>query len=807
MSDPKRRTLFDAGWKFALKDAATEGAEVADFDDAAWRDVNLPHDFSIEGTFSEEHPAAFGGGYLPGGIGWYRKTFTLTPEQRGKQVSVEFDGVYKNADVWINGYHLGHRPYGYSSYAYELTPYLNEGENVLAVRADNSEQPDTRWYTGSGIHRHVWLTATEALHVAHWGTYVHLLDARGEPGEELTTIAVQTRVVNQGDDESACTLFTEIVDADGQVVASEESLHPIAVDQEHEFMQRLRVPHAHLWSIEDPYLYTVRSTVREGGRVTDVYETPLGIRTIEFHVDHGFMLNGKRVKINGVCLHHDAGCLGAAVPERVWERRLELLKEMGCNGIRTSHYPPSPELLDMCDRMGFVVMDEAFDEWAQSRYAYGYHDDFDEWAEEDLVAMLHRDRNHPSVVMWSIGNEIPEQTRPEGVEIARWMVDVCHREDPTRPTVSACDLIEAPYAASGPTLQAFMEALDIVGYNYVDRWAERSYKYYSLDRDRFPERKFIGSENRSHGGVRGAYSLETQGGGFRRGPYYSRMIAVEQLWKFTKNHDYVAGDFMWTGIDYLGESRWPAKNSSSGPIDLCGFPKDGFYFYQSQWSDKPMVYAFPHWNWAGHEGDVLPVICYTNCESVELFVNGKSWGVKSYAYAHNGFDRTKSFWDQNFSPPVWPTTADMHLSWDVPYEPGTLRMVGRINGEVVCEREVATAGEPAAIELTVDRETILTDPRDVAHVTVRALDAAGHPVPMADHLITFEVEGEGRIIGVDNGNPTSHEPFQANERKLFNGLALAIVQSTGAAGSIRVTATSPGLQGQSVTVNVTEGTW
>jgi beta-galactosidase len=383
----------------------------------------------------------------------------------------------------------------------------------------------------------------------------------------------------------------------------------------------------------------------------DDYVTSFGVRTICFDADQGFSLNGQRIKINGVCLHHNGGCLGAAVPERVWERRLELLKAMGCNGIRTSHYPPAPELLDLCDRMGFLVMEEAFDEWEEGKEAYGYHDIFAEWAAADLQGMLHRDRNHPCVVLWSVGNEIPEQSRPEGVTILKQLVDVVHREDPTRPVTAACDNIAAPL----PTTEPFIALLDVVGYNYVDRWDERAERYYGVDRQRDPQRRMIGSENVSVGGVRGEYSLEMTGGWWP--PYHVRMIRAELLWKFTRSHDYVAGDFMWTGVDYLGEARWPHKNSSSGVLDLCGFPKDGYYFYQSQWTDEPMLHLLPHWTWPGREGEVIPVVCYTNCDSVELFVNGTSWGVKSFAFAHYGFDQSKGWAEQRFAPPVRPTTA------------------------------------------------------------------------------------------------------------------------------------------------------
>lgn len=795
----RRRILFDAGWLFTGGDIA--GAAEPDFDDAGWRALNLPHDWSIEGPFDEEHPGGFGGAYLPAGVGWYRKRFRLPEREMLAQTSVEFDGVYKNSDVWLNGHHLGIQPYGYTSFRYDLTPYLCSGgtENVLAVRV-NTTQPDTRWYTGSGIYRHVWLAQTGALHVAHWGTYVTTPVVEAEQA----WVNVRTRIRNDGPAARDCTLVTTIVDLDSAAVAAARQQHPIAAGQEHEAVQLLRLARPHLWSIDDPYLYRMHSELYDGDQIVDEYDTPLGVRTICFDANQGFLLNGQRVKINGVCLHHDGGCVGAAVPERVLERRLELLKVMGCNGIRSSHYPPAPELLDMCDRMGFVVMDEAFDEWAQARHDYGYHDDFAQWWATDLTSMLQRDRNHPCVVLWSVGNEIPEQDSPAGVMWLRRMVEIVHQEDPTRPVTSACDRIDAPPVAHGPTHPDFLALLDVVGYNYVNRWGELGQLFYSVDRHRFPQRKMIGSENISIGGIRGQYNMTAEAGAWH-GPYFAQMIRAELLWKVTRINDYVAGDFMWAGIDYLGEARWPQKSSSSGQLDTCGFPKDGYYFYQSQWTEQPMLHLFPHWNWPGDEGRVIPVLCYTNCDSVELFVNDTSWGAKSFRFAYQGFDRTKGWDEQSHAPDIWPVTADLHLSWDVPYQPGTLRAVGSKDGAVVCVQEIVTAGPPAQIDLAVDRAAIAADDRDVVHVTARILDQDGNLVPTAGNVVTFAIDGPGRLIGVDNGNPASHEAYQVNSRAAFNGLCLAIVQSSQSSGTLRITAKSPGMSTQSVTVEVVAG--
>lgn len=782
MHHTRQHNLFDTDWRFVRRDVP--GAEAVAFDDADWRALDLPHDWSIEGSFSEDAPCGGGGGYLPGGVGWYRKHFALPAGDEGRRVTAQFDGVYKHADVWINGQHLGFHPYGYTSFAYDLTPYVHFGaENVLAVRVDNSQQPDARWYTGSGIYRHVWLTVTDPLHIAHWGVYVRTPLVT----ESVARVEVMTQVQNESNRERECVLMTTVIDTDGGVVGTAERRHPIAPGETHTFIQRIRVTQPHLWSVDAPYLYSVSSVVKDGEEEVDRVTTPLGIRDIAFDADRGFLLNGQRVKINGVCLHHDGGCVGAAVPERVWERRLETLKAMGCNGIRSSHYPPAPEFLDLCDRMGFLVMDENFDEWRMGKFAYGYHDHFDAWAVRDTVSMVRRDRNHPSIVIWSVGNEIQEQAVPEGVEILTMLMDAVHKEDPTRPVTSACDFIAAHVPATG----AFLEALDVVGYNYVDRWAERRELYYSIDRQRYPQRRMIGTENTSVAGVRGEYDLARAHGW--HGPYHTRMIQAEQLWKFTRLYDYVAGDFMWTGIDYLGEVRWPAKNTSCGPIDLCGFPKDEYYFYQSRWTDASVLHVFPHWTWPGREGQVIPVICYTNCDSVELFLNDVSFGAQVLSFPRYGLDPSKDWGEQDWASFIRPTTADLHLRWTLPYAPGVLKAVGKRHGEVVCVQEIVTAGPAAQIALTVDRESIAADGRDVAHITAVILDGQGNFVPMAGNRVTFDVQGPARIIGVDNGNPVCHEPFQSSQRRAFNGLCLAIVQSTLTPGVVTVTATAQGL--------------
>ena len=796
-----RRDAFDFGWKFTRGDAP--GAQQAAFADASWRTLDLPHDWSIEGPFAQDELSAGAGANAPTGIGWYRKRFTPPAAYKGKKVSIEFDGVFRNSEVWINGHYLGKRPFGYISFAYDITPYLDwNGENVVAVKVDNSRQPGSRYYSGTGIYRHTWLTAVNPTHVAQWGTYV----TTPRVSKETAAVYAKTRVRNENGAGAACTLASAIVDRDGNVVQTVEASQQIAAGDEYEFEQELSVAKPNLWSVNDPYLYTLRSSVRVGQQVLDVYETPFGIREALFDADKGFLLNGEHVKLNGVCLHHDAGSLGAAVPERVWERRFEVLKQMGCNAIRTSHNPPAPEFLDLCDRMGFLVMNEAYDEWKFSKpqvKGNGYSLVYDEWHERDVTDFVHRDRNHPSVVLWSCGNEIGDQLTPRGVELLRDLLNIFHREDPTRFVTAGCDDIVAEPRG---TPVEFLSLLDVVGYNYVDRWRERKELYYSVDKAAHPNWRMIGTESGGIGGARGDYrgmeppapgQAAAPAAGGRGGRRGFAGLDTEELWKFVRTHDYVAGDFMWTGIDYIGESNWPNRGNTSGCIDCCGFPKDGFYFYQSQWTEKPVLHLFPHWNWKGREGQFLTVACYTNCDNVELFLNGKSVGTKGYAFPRFGQGRSTPSWQTQNGVR---TTDDLHLAWDVPYEPGTLKAVGTKNGQTVAEVEVVTTGDPAAVQLSVDRDSIRADRRDVVHITAKVVDAQGRMHPDADNEITFEIQGPGKLIGVDNGDMSNQEDFKGKQKKAFHGMCLAIVQSTASAGQIRVTATSPGLKPMTLSI-------
>ena len=784
---PESTINFGKDWRFKLGDV-TNG-QTPDLDDSKWRALNLPHDWSIEGEFDEKNPAGFGGGALPGGIGWYRKAFTLPVSANGKSVFIDFDGVYRNSEVWINGHYLGKRPYGYISFEYELTPHLKFGgeKNVIAVKVDNSQQPNSRWYSGSGIYRNVWLTTTDKTHVDHWGTYI----TTPEVSDQSAKIKIETIVRNDSQTDASVILSTILYDADGKEVGRAASVVTVAKGAKSVVPHELTVRRPNLWSIAQPYLYKAVSQVERNdhsvdGVMVDRYETVFGIRYFAFDREQGFFLNGKRVKINGVCDHHDLGALGAAVNTRALERQLEMLKAMGVNGIRTSHNPPAPELLELADRMGFIVMDEAFDMWKKEKTKFDYHLDWDEWHKRDLEDMVLRDRNHASVFIWSIGNEIAEQWGgdPAAGIIGKELSGIVRSLDKTRPITSACNFVNEKN-----TLIAAGD-LDLVGTNYSH---DRIPQFPKL----FPGRTFIGTETVSSLATRGSYDMPSDV--IRRWPArwdqefkdgnkdfscsaYDNCSAPwgstqEETWKVVKKNDFFSGQFIWTGWDYIGEPTpypWPARSSYFGIIDLAGFPKDTFYMYQSEWTSKPVLHIFPHWNWK--QGDPVDVWAYFNSEEVELFLNGKSLGTKRKS------------------------GDDLHVMWRVPFEPGTLRAVSRSHRKVVLTQEVRTAGQPARIILSPDRKTIKADANDLSFVTVKVVDANGTVVPDADNLIRFQLTGAGSIAAVDNGSQISHEPFKADHRKAFHGLALAIVQSRDKAGRITLKATAEGLAPASVVI-------
>jgi len=783
-AQPSRTVLdFDKGWRFHLGDV--NGAENVGANDADWRMLDLPHDWSIEGEFSKDNPARPEGGALPGGIGWYRKSFTLPESSKGKEVYIDFDGVYQRSEVWINGHHLGYRPNGFISFQYELTPFLNYGNqpNLIAVKVDNSKQPNSRWYSGSGIYRNVWLVTTNTIAVDHWGTFI----STPVVTDNNATVVLTTRINNRSGKSQSCTIATTIYDASGKTVASKTTQPADLSDTLTTLIQQFTINNPQLWSVEKPTLYKAVTKVLVNNAIMDEYTTPLGIRYFHFDAAKGFFLNGKPLKILGVCNHHDLGCLGAAAYTRAIERQLQILKAMGCNAIRTSHNPPAPELLSLCDSMGFIVMDEAFDCWKKRKMEYDYHLYWDEWHQKDLSDQILRDRNHPSVIIWSIGNEIPEQGDSSGTRIARELAGIVRSLDTTRPITTANDHPDT----SNHIIKS--GALDLIGYNYHD-WLYTDFPV------TFPGKKFIGTETTSALETRGYYDMPSDS--IRRWPilrdYKTKAImnadntvsaydnvsapwgsTHEETWGKIKKYDYLSGLFIWTGFDYLGEPTpysWPSRSSYFGIIDLAGFPKDIYYLYQSEWTNKPVLHIFPHWNW--EQGKAIDVWAYyNNADEVELYLNGKSLGIKK-----KGPD-------------------DLHVMWRLRYEPGTLKAISRKGGKTVLTQEVHTAGKPAKIELVPDRKNIKANSKDLSFITVRILDKDGNLVPNADNLVTFDLSGEATLAGVDNGDPVSHASFKANNHKAFNGLALAVIKSTGSAGTITLKATAEGLQPGVVTIN------
>lgn len=784
------RESFNKDWKFFLGDDAA--AKSTSFNDQSWRKLNLPHDWSIEGQFDEKNPAKPEGGGLPTGIAWYRKEFNAPANYKQRLVTIEFDGVYKNTEVWINGQYLGKRPYGYSSFSYEISKWLKAGKNTIAVKVDNSAQPDSRWYSGSGIYRNVWLTSTARLSVAQWGTFASasvVMAGNTWSKDDEAMVQVKTNIQNKSGLKQSATITHAIYDAAGKLVEKTQP-RTIQVDTAGASLNAsLRFKGPTLWSIENPYQYKVVTQIVQNNKVVDQTETSFGVRFFKFDAQKGFYLNGKQTKILGVCLHHDLGALGAAINIRAMERQLEILKAMGCNAIRTAHNPPAPEFLDLCDKMGFLVMDEAFDMWKKKKNSKDYHLNFPEWYKKDLEDMLKRDRNHPSIILWSIGNEIREQFDSTGIAITKELVSIVKSLDKTRPVISALTEMKPEknfiYQAN---------ALDIYGLNY-------NHKFYKEFPVKYPNVKFLATETTSALETRGFYDTAdtirrwprdgktkfTEGNKEWSASSYDNVSAYwgsthEETWKEAKKYDHVSGLFVWTGFDYLGEPLpypWPARSSYFGIVDLAGFPKDAYYLYQSEWTNKPVLHLFPHWNWeTGKKVEVWAY--YNNADEVELFLNGKSLGKRSKQ------------------------GDDLHIQWNVDFEPGTLKAVSRKNGKEVLVKTIKTASAPAKIELIADRKKIKADGKDLSFVTVRILDKDGNVVPNADNLVQFKVEGLGTIAGVDNGFQASLEPFKANYRKAFHGLCLAIIQAEEKAGSIRLTASATGLTPSFITINTSK---
>jgi beta-galactosidase len=776
---PRTRLRLSEDWAFHLGEAS--GAENPFFDDSKWRRLDVPHDWSIEQPYDPKMPGGSSVGYLPGGIGWYRKSFTLPESDKGKEIVIDFDGVYMDSQVWINGHLLGKRPNGYVGFRYDLTPYLKYGSepNHIAVRA-NVEPSGSRWYPGAGIYRNVWLVKMNPIHVAHWGTAV----TTPEVTKEKATVRLRTEVENKSAEASEVKLTSVILDQKGNEVAKAESKQRIAAGGMQEFDQQFVVAKPLLWSPDSPDLYQVVSTVQAGGKNLDQYTTTLGIRTCEFTADRGFLLNGERVDIKGVCMHHDFGALGTAVSEAALQRQLEILREMGCNAIRTSHNPREPEFYAMCDRMGFMVMDEAFDVWEQKKLGNDYHKYFKEWHERDLTSMVRRDRNHPCVILWSVGNEVNEQHKEDypgqGGVIAKRLVEICKQHDPSRAVTAACN---SPEACEKNGITA---ALDVYGQNY--------------QLNAYPELKgkkpIIGTENATNFATRDSYSFEVVNDrGMKLSPQNTKNSIectgygtfwqndrTESTLRTLRNSPWVAGQFAWTGFDYLGECfpfHWPARNGLFGIMDTAGFPKDTYGIYQADWTDKPSVQIVPkNWNWQQFNGVPIPVKVYTNCDEVELILNNNSLGVKPINRAEG-----------------------VHAEWLVNYQPGELKAVGRKDGQQVCTDIVKTAGRPARLELLPDHSEIAADGEDLSFVEVRLVDKDGTINRDEDRKLSISLTGEGTLVGVDNGSATNHAPFEGNEIQTFYGRALVIVKSNRQPGSILLKILTDGLEDAQVAIS------
>jgi beta-galactosidase len=773
-ASPRAREWFGFDWHFRLD-------EESDF-----RPVQLPHDWSAEYGFDENAPSYGSGGYVKTGTGLYTKRFFISPSAKGKKISLHFDGAYMCASATLNGRDIGGHVYGYTPFELDITDCVDfKGENELIVMIDNSRQPGSRWYSGSGITRDVWIEAVSPVHIKTFGTFIRL--HRLKEGSALMLIDT--------DITGGAGLTTRFFDRDGNLVAEASASAAHGVNR-----QEILLPSPRLWSHRDPYLYRAESILTIDGKTVDIYHTPFGVRQIAFTPDEGFFINGERVKLRGVCLHHDGGSVGAAVPLKVWRRRLEKLAGMGVNAIRTAHNPPDPGLLDLCDSLGLYVMDEAFDEWGSLKWktlgsntheSRGYSEWFEEHHEADLTAMLLRDRNHPSVILWSIGNEVPEQTQPEGHKTALRLISRCRKLDPTRLCTQANDQICAePKAAT----DEFLDTLDVVSYNYTGRWRNRAETFCERDKRTHPARIILGAENTSAGGLRGDCSFrEVPHSFFKYGLYYTAAAQIQRLLRFVETHDYMAGDFIWTGFDYLGEVHWPYRSALAGILDTCGFEKDHYYFYQSIWRrEEPMVHLLPHWNLDVPLGSVVPVLCYTSCEQAELFVNGKSYGRKAYSYPLYGMTEIYGHFD---TPPIQANTDDMFLSWDAPYEPGVIEVIGYNGGLEVCRHTIKTAGPPARLSASADTETLAADGRDVVHIEVRVTDAEGLLCPTAHDRIHAEIEGCAELIGIDNGRPDCLDSFKGSSKEAMGGLLLIILRSKREAGEIRVKLRSGTLKG------------
>ncbi len=749
--------LFDADWRFHRGGA--QSAETPAFDDSKWRAVDLPTGFTV------------------GGTGWYRKSFTVPADQKEKRIIIQFDGVYMNSEVWLNGESLGSHPYGYTSFWFDITNKIKFGEkNIIAVQVKNEGQ-NSRWYSGSGIYRHVWLKMLEPIHIAQWGTYI----TTPQVNTSSAKVNIKTSVRNETVNAEEVMLVTHILDANRNEVIKTQSSQKVEANNVFEFNENAVVAAPQLWSTESPILYTAVAEVYKDEKLTDKKETKFGIRTISFDAVNGFMLNGKSMKLQGGCVHHDNGPLGAKAYDRAEERRIEILKAAGFNAIRCSHNPPSPAFLDACDRLGMLVMDEAFDMWRIENNPHDYHLYFDEWWQRDIESMVMRDRNHPAVIMWSIGNEIRDMENPKVIAVEKMLGDHIRKIEPTRPITAAVNNLR-------PQKDEFFSNLDVCGYNYAAGGDHRQKSIYVQDHERVPNRVMFGSES---------YAMETFG-----------------TWMPVVDNAYVIGDFGWTAFDYIGEASigwrgyWQESNfypwnlAYCGDIDICGWRRPQSFYREVLWREnklalfvKPLTPTFPlnpnkqswskwewhdvvaDWNWKGYEAQPLEVSVYSSCEQVELFLNGKSLGKKKT-------DRSTEF----------------IAKWNVPYNAGELKAVGYKGKKAVATSALQTAEVPSAIKLTADRTQLAADGEDLSYITVELVDAKGNKNPKAENLVKFEIEGAGTIVGVGNANPMSIESCQLPQRKAWQGRCLVIVKSKEQAGNIILKAFADGMQPTRITI-------
>lgn len=775
--------LFDFDWKFQRGGAL--GAEKISFDDSQWRKIDLPHDWSIEDLQGSNSPfnrnaiSQVNGGFTTGGTGWYRKNFSVPADQKGKRVLIQFDGVYMNAEVWLNGKSLGNHPYGYTSFWFDLTDRVNFGSsNVIAVKVRN-EGENSRWYSGSGIYRHVWLEIKDPLHIAHWGTAL----TTSEVSKEAAKVNLKIRVLNETGQPAAVKMVTRILSPKGIETSRTESEQTIAREGAYDFNQDLLVKSPERWSVETPSLYTAVTEIYQNSELKDSKETKFGIRTVTFDASNGFRLNGISLKLKGGCLHHDNGPLGSRTYDRAEERRIELLKASGYNAVRTSHNPPSPAFLDACDRLGMLVIDEAFDMWKDGKNQDDYHLYFDKWWKRDLESMVLHDRNHPSIILWSIGNEIPNREKPEVVEVAKMLGDFIHKLEPTRPITAAVNDLK-------PGQDPYFSTLDIAGYNYANNGEKGPNKLIEADHLRVPERIIVGTES---------FPLTAFG-----------------AWMDVVDHPYVIGDFVWTAFDYIGEASigwrgylqeqnfYPWNLAFCGDIDICGWKRAQSYYRDALWKENQLsVFVTPpqpsfevnskrepwskwhwfdavaDWNWKGDEGKSLEVNVYSSCEQVELFLNDQSLGRKPT-------DRSSQF----------------KAVWQVPYQPGKLKAIGYSGKKQVNVSLLQTAEKPSLLKLSADRTQIKSDGQDLSYITVELIDANGIRNPKAENLVKFQIEGPGTIVGVGNANPISTESCQLPQRKAWQGRCLVIVKSDQKAGEIRLNASAEGMKSADVKIKI-----